>query len=265
MKLYDIHTHIVFGVDDGSRSIEESIEMIKQYIDSGFSGIIATSHYDKGRYLATKDKVLNGVEKIKEELERQNIDFEIYPGNEIQIDTDTIKDINDGKVMRLNNSRYVLCELPFLTKPNYAENLFYEMQLNGWVPIIAHAERYSYVQEDPEYLLPFIKSGCLVQMNLSSLNRPDSRDVSYKLLERNMVHLLGTDAHQSKWRSPEVKEEIEKIKTIISEEKFELLLSTNPRKVIDNKKISSDYNEIRQEKKDNLKSDKKDRKWFKFW
>ena len=80
-----------------------------------------------------------------------------------------------------------------------------------------------------------------------------------------MVHLLGTDAHQSKWRSPEVKEEIEKIKTIISEEKFELLLSTNPRKVIDNKKISSDYNEIRQEKKDNLKSNKKDRKWFKFW
>lgn len=265
MKLYDIHTHIVFGVDDGSRSLEESIEMIKKFIDSGFSGIIATSHYDKGRYLATKEKVVNGVEIIREELKRQNIDFEIYPGNEIQIDTDTINDIQNNKAMRLNNSRYVLCELPFFTKPNYAENIFYEMQLNGWIPIIAHAERYYYVQEDPDWLLPFIKSGCLIQMNLSSLTSPDSKDISRELLERNMVHLFGTDAHQSHWRSPEVNEELQLLKTIIDEKKYELLLSINPKKVIDNEIISSNYNQIIHKKEEDTKKEKKNRKWFKLW
>ncbi len=260
MKLYDIHNHLIFGVDDGSRSIEETITMIKQYISSGFSGAIVSSHYDKGRYLVSAYQVKSGLEFIKTELQNQGIDFELYPGNEIQIDLNSIRDISEGKVLRMNNSKYVLCELPMMTKPNYAANVFYEMQLNGWIPIIAHPERYSYVQEDPDWLLQFIKTGCLIQMNLSSLNKPDSEKIARELLERNMVHIIATDSHQSEWRCPDVKNDLSMLEELIGQEKFELFLSINPKNVIEDKYISSNYGKI--EIKDKNKPKKK---WYKFW
>lgn len=261
MKLYDIHNHLIPNVDDGSRSIEETITMIQQYIDSGYHGAIVSSHYDKGRYIVEADKVIDGIEKIRGELDRQGIDFEIYPGNEIQIDLNSIKDISSGKVLRLNNSRYVLCELPMMTKPNYVSNVFYEMQLNGWIPIIAHPERYSYVQENPDWLLQFIKTGCLIQINLSSINKPDSKDVTKELLERNMVHIIATDSHQSEWRSPNVKKELEEIKKLIGEEHFTRLASINPKKIIENQFISANYDKIKVEKN----KDTKKKPWYKFW
>lgn len=263
--MYDIHNHIIPGVDDGARDLDESLAMIKQYIASGFTGIIATSHYDKGRYLVTRDQVEEGVAKIKKRLEEENIDFEIYPGNEIQIDMDSIKDINANKVMRLNDTRYVLCELPMMTKPNYAENIFYEMQLNGWIPIIAHAERYSYVQDNPDWLLKFIKTGCLVQMNLSSLTRSDSKAVSEELLKRNMVHIIGTDAHQSEWRSPNVVKELDILRNLVDEEKFEILTETNPKKVINNQHIPAKYNDVVKNEVEEIMPKKEKKKWFKFW
>lgn len=261
MKLYDIHNHLIPNVDDGARSIEETMKMIHQYMDSGYYGAIVSSHYDKGRYIVEAEKVLRGVELIREELKNRNIDFEIYPGNEIQIDLDSIKDITNGKVLRLNNSRYVLCELPMMTRPNYAGNIFYEMQLNGWIPIIAHPERYNYVQNDPDWLLQFIKTGCLVQINLSSINKPDAKEVTKELLERNMVHIVGTDSHQSEWRSPKVKVELEQLKEMIGEEKFETYLSINPRKVIDNQFISANYDKIKKDENNNTKK----KPWYKFW
>lgn len=260
MKLYDIHNHLVPYVDDGSRSMDETILMIEQYIESGYGGVIATSHYDKGRYVVEANEVLAGLAEIREELDKRGITFDLYPGNEIQLEVKTVQDIVDRKVLRLNNSRYVLCELPMLTKPSYVEDVVYEMQLNGWTPIIAHPERYTYVQENPDWLLPFIKKGCLVQMNLSSLFNPGVQELSRSLLNKGLVHLIGTDAHQSEWRSPQVKEQLEELNELIGTEKFEVLTSINPRKVIDDEMISSTIKYVSQEK-----VEPKKKKWYKFW
>lgn len=249
--IYDIHNHLIPGVDDGAQDLDESITMIKQYIESGYSGVVTSSHYDKGRYLVTRDKVLEGIEKIKNRLIEENISFELYPGNEIQIDSSSIADIKAGKVLRLNETRYVLCELPMQTKPLYAKQIFYEMQLEGWTPIIAHPERYEYVRKNPDWLLEFIKSGCLVQINLSSIFNPALRDIARKLLDRNMVHIIATDAHQSDWRKPYVKEELDQLKDLIGQDRFDTYLSVNPQKVINDQHINSHFSKviIKQEEK----------------
>lgn len=258
--MYDTHCHLIFGEDDGSRSLEESIDMVKTYKDQGYEGLILTSHYDEDRYLVTADRVLAKMEILKEELRKLNIDFDLYPGNEIQINANTLDLLKEGRILSLNKSRYVLCELPFSTKPIYAREVFYQLQLEGYVPIIAHAERYDYIRHDLDWYYDFIKAGCLLQMNLSSLTSPSLKEHSEEMLRRNMIHLVGTDAHQSEWRSPNVKKELERLKELVGSESFTKLTQINPKKIIDDEFISSAYDDLVMDKED-----KKRKKWFEFW
>lgn len=240
--MIDIHNHIIYGVDDGARDIDESLKMIELYQKAGFDQIIATSHYDRSRYMVDAGEIKEKVEILNEEISKQGIDFKIYPGHEIQVELDMIKKLKSGELLTLNGSKYVLCELSFVNKPTFLKDLFYNLQLEGYIPIIAHAERYPYVEDHIEWLEDFIKAGALVQINYASIK--SHADTTRELLQRNMVHIIGTDAHQSEWRSPDVlayKDEIEKI---ISKETFDKLSTINPQKVIDNDFISSDYDKI---------------------
>ena len=259
MSFIDIHSHLLPGVDDGSKNLEESLVMVEQYIKAGYSASIASPHFDQARFVVESGRVIEKTNLLNNEIEIQGLDFRVYPGNEIQIDFDTIKNLDDGKALRLNNSRYILAELPVHTKPNYVENIFYDMQLRGWIPIIAHAERYTYVQENPDWLIPYIKSGCLIQMNLSSLSDSTSLKTCKKLLNRGMVHIVGTDSHQSEWRSPDVSEELNILKDLVGYESFDLYTSINPLKVINNTYISSNYDKVIK------KEDTKKKKWYELW
>lgn len=251
--MIDIHNHIIYGVDDGSRSLEESMDMVRLYKEAGFNKLIATSHFDRSRYMTPADEIRNKAKILNEEIKKNNIDFEIFPGHEIQVEAHTLKLINDKTLNTLADSRYVLLELPFISPPLFLKDLIYNIQLEGLVPIIAHAERYSYVKKNIDYLLEFIKMGALIQANYSSINS----DTLKTMLERNMVHILATDAHQSEWRSPDIREYKREIIDIIGEDKFKTLSETNPSKIIEDEYISSSYNEI--------KTIRKKKSIFNFW
>lgn len=257
--MYDVHCHLIFGEDDGSRSLEESIDMVKIYMDNGYKGAILTSHYDRGRYKVSSDRLIPKYELLKNRIEEEGLDFKIFPGNEIQIDETSVDLLKKGEVLSLNKSSYVLCELPFSSKPFYAKEVFYQMQLEGWTPIIAHVERYPYVENNLDWIKDFINTGVLTQLNLSSLSSARSKDLAIKLLQSNMVHMVGTDSHQSEWRSPKVKEDLEILKDLVGEDKFIELTSTNPLKVIKDEYIPNGYDEI----VDLSKNRKK--RWFEFW
>ena len=240
--MIDIHNHIVYGVDDGARDIDESLKMVGLYQKAGFDQIIATSHYDRSRYMVDAHEIKEKVEILNEEISKQGIDFKIYPGHEIQVELDMIKKLKNGELLTLNGSKYVLCELSFVNKPNFLKDLFYNMQLEGYIPIIAHAERYPYVEDHIEWLEDFIKAGALVQINYASIK--SHADTTRELLQRNMVHIIGTDAHQSEWRSPYISAYKDEIEKIISKDKFDKLSTINPQRVIDDDFISSDYDKI---------------------
>lgn len=255
--MIDIHNHIVYGVDDGSRNLDESIKMVELYKKAGFDQIIATSHYDKSRYTVDANEIKEKVSIINDEIEKRTLDFKVYPGHEIQVELDMIKKIKSGNLLTLNNSRYVLCELSFVNKPTFLKDLFYNLELEGYVPIIAHVERYPYVENNIEWLEDFIKMGALIQINYSSIK--SNYEITRELLERNMVHIIGTDSHQSEWRNPDIRAYKDEMLKIVSEERFEILSTINPAKVINDGFISSEYDKI-------IKPEKREKKGiFNFW
>lgn len=260
--MIDVHNHLIPGVDDGSRSVDESLLMIEQFIKTGYTGAIVTSHYDSGRYYVTGDMVREGISRLEQALKERRLDFTLYPGNEIQLDLKTKEDLKSDRMLSLNNSRYLLLEWPMFSKPHYAENLIYQLNLEGYIGVIAHPERYRYVREDPDFLLDFIKSGCLVQLNLRSLSEPGSvGETAEELLERNMVHLVGTDAHQSKWRNPLLGDELSLLKKSVGEGRFREMTEIRPKKIINDEFISSNYEDVMEKSKKTPK--KKPR--YKFW
>ena len=110
----DIHSHIIFDVDDGSSSIEESIKLIKELKNAGFDNIIMTPHYIEGsEYSSENEEKLTKLALLKEEVKKQNIDINLYLGNEIFINDHIIEGIKEDKIYTLNNSKYLLFELPF--------------------------------------------------------------------------------------------------------------------------------------------------------
>ena len=255
--MIDIHNHIVYGVDDGSRNLDESIKMVELYKKAGFDQIIATSHYDKSRYTVDANEIKEKVSIINDEIEKRTLDFKVYPGHEIQVELDMIKKIKSGDLLTLNNSRYVLCELSFVNKPTFLKDLFYNLELEGYVPIIAHVERYPYVENNIDWVEDFINMAALIQINYSSIT--SNYEITRELLERNMVHIIGTDSHQSEWRNPDIRAYKDEMLKIVSEERFEILSTINPAKVINDEFISSEYDKI-------IKPEKREKKGiFNFW
>ena len=258
--MIDIHCHLIFGVDDGSRNLDESLKMVDMYLQSGFNGAILTSHYYRNKFIVDKSMVNAGLEKLREELDNRGIDFSIYPGNEVMVDDKILKDYDNDKISTLNNSRYILIEFPMLSKPLFAKDLIYGLQLRGLMPILAHPERYSYVQEDENFLLDFIKSGVLMQMNMESIScGGDIEKTVKKLLARNMIHIIGTDSHRSDWRNPILNNEVKILKDLLGEDRFDLLACANPNRIINNKFISSNFEDII------FLDVKPEKKWYEFW
>jgi len=239
--MIDIHSHILPNVDDGAENIEESIAMARIYLDNGINKVIATPHYIEGYENSIKENNVIALEKLKEALDKEGLDLKVYLGNEIYISMDIPSLIKEGKVATLNDSRYVLIEFPMIDMPMYTESVIYELLLKGYIPIIAHPERYSSIIEDPNILYELISKGALAQLNLPSLEGKYGEEIKNTaeiLLKYNMIHLVGTDAHSKGRRAPYVKKSLDLLIELVGETVFIEITYLNPLKVISNEIIS---------------------------
>ena len=249
--MIDIHNHLLFGVDDGSKDIEESLTMVRQYMESGFTGAIVTPHYDKERYLVDRDLAMTRKADLEQVLKQKGIDFNLYLGNEIYLDEKSIQNIKNKTVSTMADSHYVLVEFPFRGTPLYAGNLLYELRLEGYIPIIAHAERYEFVKKDFEFFTKLVNDGSFVQINYHSLEeKSPHRDMALKLLDLDVVSFLATDSHGKLGRSPAVSSYIEFLKERYGDEKIQEILD-NPKYILEDKLIPFKHleEEVREEKK----------------
>ena len=239
--MIDIHCHILPNVDDGSESLEESITMAKIAESEGITKIVNTSHchfdfkYKKGNELKLE------LEKFNQALKEENINIEVLLGNELYYTSDLIERFNELDFFSMNNSKYILMEFSPINFPKNIEDVIYEIKIRGYIPIIAHAERYKQVQEDVNIVLDCIKEGALIQVNASSIlgkNGEKAEDTSKKLLDNNMVHFVATDAHSSNRRRPLIKDSYNYILRNYGKEVSEKLFIENPTAVIENRDIS---------------------------
>lgn len=238
--MIDIHCHILPGVDDGSESMDMSIHMARIYLENGIREIIATPHYIDGIKNRSKEENQASLRELRTELEKQDMDLEVYLGHEVLVSPEMIDGLDRGEIASLNASRYVLMELPMLDIPRYTEDMIYELGIRGYVPIIAHPERNLKIMEDPNILYRWIQMGALGQLNLPSLEGRYGKEIRATgeiLLEHRMVHFLGSDAHSSKKRSPDVEDSLEMLKGLVDKDYFEELKHKNSAKIIEDREI----------------------------
>ena len=241
--MIDFHTHILPNIDDGSRSIDETFNLIKEAKEVGFDGIILTSHYIENFYETDVPEREVWVKAISENLGAKGIDTDLYLANEIYISENMMGLLEQRKASTINNSCYVLFELPLNEEPLNLYDVIYSLQENKLIPILAHPERYSFVQKEPELIYDLIEKGCLMQANYGSIIGQYGVKAEYivkKFLENNMIHFLGSDVHRQNSIYPKIPFALEKIKEIVGEEKLEELTTINPKLVLANKKIEID-------------------------
>lgn len=238
--MIDFHTHILPNVDDGANCINETIALLQEAKRAGFETVILTPHYIESYYEANVNERIKLINSIKELLKKNRIDIKLALGNEIYITNNINQLIKEKRACTINNTRYVLFELPFNTNPINLYELIYDILQNGYIPILAHPERYEFVQQNPRIINDLIEKGVLMQANYGSFigqYGEKAQVIIKKLLKNNMIHFLGTDVHRKNTiynKIPKILFEIEKF---IGAEQLEQITTINPKLVLEDKLI----------------------------
>lgn len=238
--MIDMHSHILPNVDDGARSVEETFHLIKEAQEVGFKAIVSTSHYMLGQYETIASDREIWIRAICDKLQKQNIDTKIYLGNEIYLSKYIVKLIEEEKATTIQGTKYILFEMPLTIEPFNLYDVIYEMMQYKYKPILAHPERYAFVQQKPELIYELIQKGVLMQANYASIigyYGKSAQILIKKFLQNNMIHFLGSDVHRENTIYPRIPQILEQLKNIIGEKKLEELTTINPQNVLDNREI----------------------------
>lgn len=245
--MIDMHSHILPNIDDGSRSVEETFHLIQEAQKVGFKAIVSTSHYMIGQYETIASDRAIWIQAMGEKLKENNIDIKLYLGNEIYFSKGMIKLLEEEKASTIHHTKYVLFEMPLNIEPFNLYDVIYEMMQYKLVPILAHPERYTFVQQKPELIYELIQKGVFMQSNYASIigyYGKKAQIIVKKFLENNMVHFLGSDVHRENTIYPRIPQILEQIKTMIGDKKLEELTTINPQKVLNNEEIEIDEPKI---------------------
>lgn len=241
--MIDFHSHVLPNIDDGAKSVEETFNLIKEAQDTGFDKIISTSHYMEGYYEVNKSEIGVWINAINEKLQSQNINTKLYIGNELYFSENIMNLISEGKASTINNTDYVLFEIPLNSNPMNLYDIIYELIEHKYIPILAHPERYSSIQKEPTLISELIEKGVLMQANFTSIlgeYGDKAQLIVKKLLKNKMVHFLGSDVHKQNTIYPKISKALKEIETTIGSEKLKELTTINPEFVLENKRIDVD-------------------------
>ena len=238
--MIDIHSHILPNIDDGAKNIQETLHLLQEAQQVGFQAIVSTSHYMEGYYETNVPEREMWIKIIYQKGQEENIKLKLYLGNEIYLSENIIKLLENGKASTMNDTSYVLFEMPLNVEPLKLYNVIYEMLENNLIPILAHPERYSFVQQSPDLIYDLIEKGVYMQANYASIigyYGSRAQVIVKKLLENNMVHFLGSDVHRKNTIYPKIPEILAKLEKIVGKEELKKLTTTNPKLVLQNKRI----------------------------
>ena len=246
--MIDMHSHIIYGVDDGSKNKEMTLEMLKLSIGCGVKKIVATPHYMKGRFVVEYVEIKDKVNELRQIIKNEALDIEIYCGQEVYYRENILEYYEEGAIGTINDSRYMLIELPMreFDVNNVIDNL-YELTLKGIVPIIAHPERYIPFIKKPSLINDFIKEGYLFQLNAGSIVGDFGKEVkklALNYLGNGVYYICGSDAHSDGRRNTHISKECLEI---LSNYKDEFI--KNGQLILDDKEVKRKINLIKERKK----------------
>ena len=234
--MIDIHSHLLFGIDDGSRSIEESIYIINKLSKIGYTDIILTPHFINGSsYMSSRENNLELLKKLKVGLIKYKVPVNIYLGNEIYIDSELIDLFKKGIISSLNNSKYLLIELPMSGENEIYYDVFLDLINMGYKVILAHPERYISFQKDFNKVYELKELGVLFQCNVGSIlgdYGSNAKKTIKRLLKEHLISFMGTDIHHNKKDYLFVENAKNKFRKYLTDKEIEDIFENNPRKYL---------------------------------
>lgn len=240
--MIDIHTHILPGLDDGARDFDEACTMAEMALSSGVKALIVTPHSNDeyGYKNEDSDALRRHFKHFQEILKQERLPLTVYPGMEVLASMDIVEKMKTGRLWTLNGSRYVLVEFAFEEEAWWMDHVLMDMKHGGFVPIIAHPERYSCVQEQPNLLLDWWMKGCYAQMNKGSILGRFGRHAEKTadlFLKHYLYSFIASDAHRRNMRTTDMRQVKTYMDKHYSKEYSNLLFEVNPLYVLQNRRI----------------------------
>ncbi len=240
--MYDIHSHILYGSDDGAQSLEEAVKMAENASLHGTKGLVATPHTNvPGSYdNFWGPELLKKVKDLRAALKENYIDLQIFCGQEIFCTSHTVDYLKTGKDITLNNSRYPLLEFDFY---EYSDSVYSKLKKiisEGYVPVIAHPERYAFVAEDEDAALKLKSLGCKLQINKGSLTGSFGESAFYtarRLIEERLADIIASDSHSPYVRTTNMENIHELVSEAYSQNYADILLEYNPKRILQDREL----------------------------
>ena len=235
--MIDIHSHILYGIDDGAKTLEDSIEILCQMQSLGYTDIILTPHYIKDtQYASPVSENVSRLEILKKTARKENIDINLYLGNEIYIDDEILSLLKSRELKTLNNSKFLLIELPMSGIYSNYQEIFEYLIANGYEVILAHPERYLSFANNIDKARELTSSGVKLQCNVESIigsYGKNAEKMVKKLLKAGLVTYLASDIHRPKRDLSKIELAYKKIVKIVGKDKFEELTSKNAIEILE--------------------------------
>ena len=194
----DIHSHLLPGIDDGAADIKQSIKLIKGLMRLGYTKLITTPHVMQDYYPNTTEIISEKLAYLQQVLKEQQINLTIEAAAEYFLDEFLLEKIDKKEKLLTFGNNYLLFETGFINESPYIKEFIFKLKSSGITPVMAHVERYSYLLNDFEYVEDLVERGALIQLNINSLTGFYSkpvRDFAKKLIDKSLIHFLGTDCH----------------------------------------------------------------------
>lgn len=231
--MVDIHTHILPGLDDGADSWETAVKMARLAENSGVNHVVTSSHGNYYGYTLGEYKEAFG--RLQRILKERQISVTLYPGMEIFLDDDVPDLLAKKQLLSLNGTNYLLVEFPFEESVGNVCRRIGTLQKMQYRVILAHPERYLFIQKDLELAYYLAEQGCVLQVNLGSLTGDfgrQCRKMAIQMLDDSLVRVLATDAHDTRYRTNDVREGLKFLKKHYPSRDIRLWLSENPSRII---------------------------------
>jgi len=245
LSMIDFHNHILPNIDDGSSSLEMSLEMLENASKQGITDVVNTVHYQHPKLLGINislDKIREEVDLIQIELDKNNIPIKIHYGAEVFF-LPNLLDIIHNPLTTFSHGKYMLIEFQFHQIPDIQKQELFDLKMAGITPIIAHPERYKPVQENSEFLTNWLEAGCIIQVDAGSVLGTlgqGAKNISEKIIKNGWCHILGSDSHDNNRRNFCLKEAYELVYDWIGD-RANKLIEDNPKAVIEGRPIKIEF------------------------
>lgn len=234
--MIDLHSHILPGIDDGASDLETSLAMARAWVADGVSILACTPHILPGLYHNEGPQIRAEIQKLQIKLDEYEIPLRLVSGADNHVTPDFVAGLKDGRLLTLNDTRYVLVEPPHHNAPTRLGDLFFNIMTAGYRPILTHPERLTWIKSHYDLIRLLAYRGVWMQITAGSLTGAFGRGPKYwaeRMLAERIVHIIATDSHDLGRRSPILSHGYEYASKIVGNEEAWRLVHTRPLAILD--------------------------------